>query len=160
PKIGVWPDAYYMAVNEFDDSCGLCFTGVGAVAFDRSSMLAGQAASLVYFDLDTSFYSMLPSDLDGSTAPPAGAPDRFVQVDDNAWGYLQDQLELWNFHVDWTTPANSTFTSGGTLATASFSTDLCTASGCDIVQPGVGSSLDPIPDRLMYRLAYRHFADH
>jgi IPT/TIG domain len=160
PKIGVWPDGYYMSVNEFDDSCGLCFAGVGAVAFDRASMLAGSAASLVYFDLDTNFYSMLPSDLDGSTSPPAGAPDRFVQFDDNAWGYVQDQLEIWNFHVDWTTPANSTFTSGVTLATASFDSNMCFYDRWCVHQPSPGEGLDAISDRLMYRLAYRHFSDH
>ena len=160
PKIAVWPDAYYMSVNQFDESCGFCFVGAGAIAFDRAKMIAGQAASLVYVDLDTNFFGMLPSDLDGSTTPPAGAPDRFVQFDDNAWGYAQDQLELWNFHVDWTTPANSTFTSGGTLATASFDSNMCGYDRWCIDQPSPGEGLDAISDRLMYRLAYRRFSDH
>jgi hypothetical protein len=163
PKLAVWPDAYYMSVNEFDDSCGLCGVGVGAVAFDRASMLTGSAASLVYFDLDTSFHNMLPSDLDGSAAPPAGAPDRFVQFDDPAIPFFNDlskQLEIWNFHVDWTTPANSTFTSGGTLTPASFDSNMCDYFQDCVPEPSPGESVDAISDRLMYRLAYRRFADH
>jgi hypothetical protein len=157
PKLAVWPDAYYMSVNQFDDSCGLCFVGAAAVAFDRTSMLAGNDASLVYVDLDTNYHSLLPSDLDGSTPPPAGAPDRFVQFDDNS---PVDQLEIWNFHVDWATPASSTFTSGGTVATASFDSNMCFGdSGC-VQQPSPGEGLDALADRLMYRLAYRHFSDH
>jgi hypothetical protein len=160
PKLGVWPDAYYMSTNRFDETCDFCFVGAGAVAFDRAAMIQGLDASVVTFDLDTNFYSMLPADLDGSTTPASGASNPFVQFDDDAWGYLQDQLEIWNFHVDWTTPANSTFTSGGILTTAASNSDLCTASGCGVVQPGLGPSLDGITDRLMYRLAYRRLTGH
>ena len=70
-------------------------------------------AQAVYFDLysvDPNLGGMLPTDLDGATPPPAGSPNYIVQFDDDAWGYPADQLELFKFHVDWTTPANSTFT--------------------------------------------------
>jgi hypothetical protein len=76
-------------------------------------------------------------------------------MDDNAWGYPQDQLEAWKFHVDWVTPANSTFTSQPNLATASF-----VQMGSGIPQPGTPTTLDTLSDRLMYRLAYRNFGDH
>jgi hypothetical protein len=84
PKFGVWPDAYYMSINQFS---GSSWAGAGAVAFERSKMLAGLPARMVYFDLyaaNPNFGGMLPSDLDGLRPPPAGSPNYFVEVDDNA----------------------------------------------------------------------------
>ena len=40
PKFGVWPDAYYMTDNQFNQA-GTAFLGAGAFAFDRAKMLAG-----------------------------------------------------------------------------------------------------------------------
>ena len=111
PKFGVWPDGYYMAINQFTPFT-LQFAGQGVAVFNRAAMLNGQAANMVYFDLasvDPNLGGMLPSDLDGP--PPApGSPNYFVQMDDDAVGYPTDQLELWRFHADWTTPSASTFT--------------------------------------------------
>jgi Big-like domain-containing protein len=160
PHLGVWPDAYYLSINQFS---GNSWGGQGAVAFDRSAMLAGQTASMVYFDLfsvDQNLGGMLPSDLDGP-APPSGAPNVFVEADDNAAGFPQDQLQLWSFHVDWTTPASSTFTHTGNLATAAFDSNLCNFSRNCIPQPGnPPRGLDALSDRIMYRLQYRNFGDH
>ena len=153
PKFGVWPDGYYASFNDFLN--GQSYVGATVIAFERNKMLLGQAAQAVKFVLGTAFYSMLPSDLDGTTLPPAGAPNTFVQVDDNAWGYPQDQLEAWKFHVDWATPANSTFTLDGMPATSNF-----TQLSAGIPQPSTTVRLDTLGDRLMYRLAYRNFADH
>lgn len=52
PKFGVWPDGYYMAVNQFSCNFITCsWGGQGVVAFERDAMLAGGAARMVYFDL-------------------------------------------------------------------------------------------------------------
>jgi hypothetical protein len=166
PKFGVWPDGYYMTMNQFSLS-GFPFAtwewaGQGVVAFDRSKMLVGQAASRVYFDLfsnDPTLGGMLPSDLDG-VAPPAGSPNYFVQVDDDAWGYSPDQLQIWKFAVNWTTPSSSTFTKHKTLPTASFDSDLCGYARNCIPQPGTGAKLDAISDRVMYRLQYRNLGTY
>ena len=160
PKFGIWPDAYYMSVNQFDAGS---WAGAGAVAFERSKMLLGQSARMIYFDLalvDLNLGGMLPSHMDGSTLPPTGSPNYFVQFDDDAWGYPQDQLEIWRFHVDWTTPANSTFTGPTLLATAAFDSNLCSYSRNCIPQPGTTARVDAISDRLMYRLQYRNFGTH
>ena len=42
PKLGVWPDAYYMSFNMFS---GNAFVGARACAFDRSKMLIGSTAT-------------------------------------------------------------------------------------------------------------------
>src|SRR6266498_2578543 len=49
PKIGVWPDGYYMMANEFPNSSATS-AGTGVFAFERSKMLNGQPARVVFFD--------------------------------------------------------------------------------------------------------------
>src|SRR5207237_10271873 len=44
PKLGVWPDAYYLSFNDFDH--GGPFTGASVVALDRAAMLAGNSATM------------------------------------------------------------------------------------------------------------------
>lgn len=155
-KFGVWPDAYYLSTNEF--SAAGSFLGVGAWAMDRTNMLAGNAASMQYFHLGTSYFGLLPSDLDGSTAPPAGAPNPFVEYDD--WSSPGNYyLKVMNFHVDWAAPASSTFTSAATIPVAAFDSDLCGYASC-MPQPGTSAVVDTLSDRLMFRLAYRNLGDH
>ena len=163
PKFGVWPDGYYMAVNQFTCSFfGCSWAGQGVAVFEREKMLAGNPADpprMIAFDLysqDPNLGGMLPSDLNGP-APLAGTPNYFVQFDDNSWGYSPDQLQIWAFHVDWTTPSNSTFTFVRALSTAAFDSNLCGYNLC-VPQKGTKRKLDPLSDRLMYRLQYRNFA--
>lgn len=167
PKFGVWPDGYYMTANQFntDGSWG----GAGAYVFERTKMLAGLSAQMVYFDLfslDPRLDGMLPSDLDGATPPPVGTPNFYLKMDDDGLNnspypnYPTDQLELWQFHVDWITPSNSTFTGPILLTTAAFDSNMCSFSANCIPQPGTKSKLDAIADRLMYRLAYRNLGTH
>ena len=161
PHLGVWPDGYYMSVNQFAAG-SLSWAGGGVVAFERDQMLLGQPAQMVYFDLfgiDPNLGGMLPSDLDGA-APAAGTPNTFAQIDDDAWGYPTDQIELWDFHVDWTTPAASTFTQSGVLPVAAFDANMCNGSRNCIPQQGTTVKLDSIADRVMYRLQYRDFGSY
>src|SRR5207253_7880404 len=67
-------------------------------------------------------------------------------------------LNLFKFHVDFTTPSNSTFTGPTAIPVASFS-EACGGVTC-IPQPGTTQQLDSLGDRLMFRLAYRNFGDH
>lgn len=149
PKLGVWPDGYYVSYNIFNG--GNTFAGSKVCALDRSAMLAGAPATQQCFQLGTSYGGLLPSDLDGSVPPPVGAPNLFMNFGANS-------LNLWKFHVDWSTPANSTFTGPTNIAVASFSA-ACSGGGTCIPQAGTTQKLDSLADRLMYRLAYRKFAD-
>jgi hypothetical protein len=101
--------------------------------------------------LSSSFGGLLPSDLDGSIAPPLGSPNPFLNFGTN-------RLNLWKFHVDWANAANSTFTGPTAISVAAF-TPACSGGGTCIPQPNTRQKLDSLADRLMYRLAYRHFAD-
>jgi hypothetical protein len=152
PKLSVWPDAYYVTYNLFDAG-GSSFQGAEVCAMDRASMLAGSAANQQCFTTSTSFGGVLASDVDGA-APPAGEPNLLV-----ALGTTSTTLAYWKFHVDWATPANSTFTGPSNLTVASY-TQACGSSGTCIPQSGTTQQLDSLSDRVMFRLAYRNFGDH
>lgn len=70
-----------------------------------------------------------------------------------------DYLEVWAFHADFATPANSTFEKLPVVPVADFDSDLCGVDivGC-ILQPGTGTLLDPIREVVMWRVQYRNFA--
>ena len=152
PKLGVWPDAYYLSIDEQDPRNGYAYTGVLVCALDRISMLAGAPASAQCFQLSPNLgHSLLPSDLDGSMPPPSGSPNYLMNLSANA-------LNVWQFHVDWATPSNSTLTGPVSLPVTPF-TQACNGTMC-VPQLGTTDTVDAIGDRLMYRLAYRNFGDH
>src|SRR5713226_6397857 len=99
PKLGVWPDAYYITFNIFNN--GATFAGAKLCAYDRAAMLVGSDATQLCFQLSSSFGGVLPSDLDGLTPPPPGSPNFMLNFGTNS-------LNLWKFHADFVTPANST----------------------------------------------------
>jgi hypothetical protein len=148
PKLSVWPDAYYINFNTF----GSTFLGGLACAYDRTAMLAGAAATQICFGPISTFASALPSDLDGSTAPPAGSPAFFVNLQTTT------SLNLFKFHVNFATPGASTFT-GPTVITVPGFAVACSTGAC-LPQVDTKQKLDGLSDRLMYRLAYRNFGDH
>ena len=149
PKMGVWPDAYYVTFNMFG---GISFVGADVCAYDRNAMLNGQPATQVCFQQGPSVASLLPSDLDGHTPPPAGSPNFVMNFGANS-------LNLYKFHVDFATPANSTFTGPVNIPVAPF-TPLCNGGRGCVPQLGDTTQLDSLADRLMHRLAYRNFGDH
>ena len=148
PKLGVWPDGYYVTYNIFTN--GRTFAGAKVCSLDRNAMIAGTAATQICFQTSTSYGGLLPSDLDGTTPPAAGSPNFLVNFGTNS-------LNLWKFHVDFAAPALSTFTGPTPIAVAAFN-PACGGGTC-IPQPNTSQKLDSLADRLMYRLAYRHFAD-
>ena len=149
PHFGVWPDGYYMSTNQFT---GNTYDGPRPYVFDRTSMLQGLTATFqTTANALGPIAGFLPSDLDGTTPPPAGAPNYFL-----AFG---SPMEFYEFHVDWATPANTTFTNVTNLANAPF-TRLCPSTESCIPQPGTAVGLDALANRGMFRLAYRNFGTH
>src|SRR5437899_4248252 len=149
PKLGVWPDAYYLSTHDFS---GNSFAGATTWAFASSSKLAGTPATAQLFHLSFLYGGLLPSTLDGKTLPPAGSPNYFVSLGDAS------SLYLWKFHVDFANSANSTLTGPLSIPVAGY-TELCNGGTC-VPQAGTTQQLDSLADRVMYRLAYRNFGDH
>jgi len=168
PKLGVWQDGYYMAVNRFNTNSGSTpFIGAAGCVLQRSKMLTGDAsAAMIYFKtetlggsgsgLGTDCYAMLPSDCDG-TFPAAGTPNYFTYINDNSGGGASE-LRIWALHVDWVTTANSTFTFVTNLPVTTY-TMLGTGTGV-VAQSGTTNKLDGLGDRLMFRNQYRNFGSY
>ncbi len=144
PKMGVWSDGYYVTFNMFTST----FQGPRVCAYDRAAMIAGHPATQQCFQLSSSYGSMLPADIDGATAPPAGSPNYLVSRRSGS------SLGMWKFHVDWNNAANSTLTGPATIAVAAYNA-ACGGGTC-VPQPGTSQKLDSLADRLMFRLAYRN----
>jgi len=154
PKLGVWPDAYYITANLFNPS-SFAFVGSQVCALDRSSMLSGLAATQQCFNTGTTYIGILPSDLDGATPPPAGSPNYVLSL-----GATDGFLAFWKFHVDWATPFNSALTGPTILTTSPYTLPCGDTGGACIPQQGTAQQLNTVGERLMYRLAYRNFPDH
>jgi hypothetical protein len=147
PKFGVWPDGYYMAVNRFNPN----YAGTGQAVYDRTAMIAGDPnARMVYLTLPNSAppYSCLPSSCDGAF-PPLGTPNYYVFMNS------PNQLGVYEYHVDWTNTANSTFGNYLQLPVNTFNDNVA-----GIPQKGTTRPASTLADRLMYRLQFRKFNDH
>lgn len=153
-KSGVWPDGYYMMYHMF--AGGYTWAGTQVCAFDRVKMLAGQAATQQCFGPNSSYGGLLPSHLQGSALPPAGSPNYFMAFGGSG------QLLFWPFHVDWTTPANTTFpfNSPTSITVANFAEPCGGSSGVCVPQSGTSQLLDTLGDRLMWRMNYRNFGTY
>ncbi|MCP4655194.1 MAG: hypothetical protein GY856_07215 [bacterium] len=159
PKYAVWPDAYYVSTNEATSA---------VYALDRDAMLVGNPATYQRFtttDLDAfTFQSLTPGDLDGAQLPPAGTPNFFVRHRDgdaHGDGPGQDRLELFEFHVDWANPGNSTFSGPIDVSLTEFDSSICgfTTMNC-VPQPSTTQLLDPIREVVMWAFRYHNFGSY
>ena len=149
PKFGIWRDGYYLSTNNFMGG----WVGNSACAFDRTAMLAGdpnaQRISFTISPGSDGFTSLLPADCDGAF-PAAGTPEYFTYIRTGT----PQKLGIYEFHSDWTNPANSTFTNLTYLPVTAFNT---MGWGTGIPQLGSPQQLETLGDRLMYRVQYRKF---
>ncbi|MCC7278753.1 MAG: hypothetical protein IT487_10620 [Chromatiaceae bacterium] len=155
PKIGVWPDGYYVTYNMFGDAG---FKGVTTCALERRAMLNGDPASRQQCFFRAQEWSLLPSDLDGHNPPPVGSPNYIIG---EHWDDFT-KLTMYRFAVDWDTTANSSFT-GPVYITVDPYTPACldvTDRGRCVPQPSPGVLLESLGGHAMYRLAYRNFGTH
>ena len=160
PKLGAWPDAYYMAMNVFNSS-GTAYLGTEPFAFDRSQMLVGAPATAISPGVvgapANNEDPLMPSDFDGQILPPSGAPNTFLEFPDSTGNNL-GHYRYWHYSVGvpfGNSPSFTQFT-GPTAAPFTF---ICPFTRACVPQLGQSSAnwLDAIGDRLMFRLAYRNF---
>ncbi len=154
PRLGVWPDGYYVTSSTGDDV-------VQKTICAAARMLAGQTATeQCVTKNDVNFLN--PADVDGPTPPPANAPNIVMAAGGTQLKNVDsdDGIYAFKYHVDWTTPANSTL-SGPTKITVGRYNYLCNGqlTSC-VTQPSTQQRLDAQGDKLMQRLAYRNFGEH
>jgi hypothetical protein len=161
-KISVFSDAYYATGDP-----NRIFTGLGNTisAFERSAMLAGNPTPrfVTFFvpaprsPFQIPYSHMLAADLEGTRLPPTDTPEYVVQVQDANLGFPADRLQVYEFHVDWDSPASSTLIPTSSLVPEPFDSNACVEQDC-IKQPGVGQRLDSLSyGYMMQRLTYRNF---
>ncbi len=166
PKVGVWPDGYYISTNE--QLSGAIPSGY---ILDRSSMLASQAAGILSFSVPPlaafGFQALTPADLDGSISPPSGAPGIYMRHRDdeahNPPGTPGDFLEIWEVQVDFQNPDNSGIFGPFEIAVAGFNSNLCGLAGASdacVPQHDTSQGLDTLKQVIMWRLSYRNFGTH
>ncbi len=177
PKLGTWADGYYLSMDLEDPSNNYQEVGVVACALDRTDMLIGATPdSPQCFKQPTTIngslelgHSLIPADVNGTTPPPTGRDEFFVSIENPANDGVtttSDTFNLWDFHVDWSNPANSTFTQStpsvapytpGCYQPTQIANTIC------VPEPSTattGKHIDSVGDRFMPRLDYRNFGSY
>ena len=158
PKFGIWPaqNSYTMTAPQFNST-----GGQGVWGFERDKMIACQTARFVYQDmvgLDPTLPRILPADADGPVAPPDGTPQPIVTDEDDGAGFPADRIVIWNATMTWGGSPSITLTHEGDLPVAAFDQDVgCGGGRTCIPQPGTSVKVDALPNRPMYRAAYRNY---
>jgi len=170
PKFGLWPDAYYLSMNEFTDKrTPSGFKGVRVYALDRNSMVNGGSAHAIGFsilpaDLGDQ-YSLVPASFRTGDPPPAGQPEWFMDVNSSAVaGTVETQVFVRRFHVDFATPGNSTFGVGAShspdgIITVNGFKGAFNANTIHLCPNGTATTtqwLDTHGDKIMYPLIYQN----
>jgi hypothetical protein len=181
PKLGTWADGYYVGFDLMDVDQAYRIIGVMACAMDRTNMLTGATPNPIQCFSDPNpiplsgapylRHSLVPADIDGKTAPPAGRDEIFVSIQNpprDGTSTTSNSINLWEFHVDWVDPANSTFTNSSltvpTYTPGCYTPGRPTNTYC-VIEPALHPAgghylIDSMGDRLMPRLAYRNFGTY
>ncbi len=165
PKFGMWPDAYYFAVNEFSNNT--TFNGVRVFALDRNSMIVGGSANTIGFSILPAdlgdVYSLVPASFRTGSAPPLGTAEYFLAVNSSMTaGTVENQVFAWRFHADFVTPASSTFglgvnhTPNGTITVNGFVDAFTSTTEYIVPQNGTTVKLDTLGDKIMYPVVYQN----
>lgn len=168
PKIGVWPDAYYVTSYEG--------ANLGIFAIERLKMLSGDpTASFIKTTLaDTTPAAgyrdtrVIPADLDG-TVPPAGTPGIFLRTVDNNQDIndARDRIEIYSAVPNFVTNTIAfnlveDLDAGDGLNP--FATMLGNRNGQGIrdmiPQPGTIDTIDSLSNRPMMQLKFRDYGTH
>jgi hypothetical protein len=151
PRPAVWPDGYYIPSSTGDD-----VIQKHTCVVERAKMLSGQPASEQCLVINGVNF-LNNADLDGSELPPAGAPNIMMAAGGTQLAYDTDDdgIYVWQVHVDWQRPANTTAIGPQKINVAPYRY-LCGGQLTSCVpQPGTDRRLDAQGDKIMARLVYR-----
>jgi len=162
PKFGLWPDAYYLTMNEHTTPEDSSFVGVRVYALDRAKMIRGEPTDAVGFTIYPTglgkSMSLVPASFRTGNPPPAGEREFLLAVD-AVQGDTLTQVKGWLFHVDFVTPANSTLGLGADHTPNA----LITVNGFTnpapkklVPQPLTEQKLDSLGDRMMTPVVYQN----
>ncbi len=156
PKMGIWPDGLYMSTNMFDCLNAGCssasYQGARAYAFNINKMVNGTALTandVQFVDMTPAgnHFTVLPSNYRG-TSPPANTPNYFVGESQTAFAW-----EVYKFHIDFTTPANTTYTGPTNVSQTTYVT-----AASSVPNPSPGLNNETLADRMMMQVQYRNIS--
>ncbi len=158
PKLGLWPDGYYLSADMLDVyNNGLVKEpeGVKVWALNREDLTSPSTtvARYIPFYLPEwmDYEHLVPSNLLGYP-PPTGTPNYFAAIQ-------QGKFHIWEFYADWLNPGSSRFGTWDKKPNKTISTDNHWVTGYVIPQPAedkiLPEQLDVVGDRLMSPLQYR-----
>ncbi len=182
PKWGTWADAYYVSFDLEDIDNKYQPIGIAACALDRTNMLLGLTPDPMQCFSDPSpipthgalylKHSLIPGDVEGTTPPPDGRDEFLVSIQNppnDGHSLTSSSLNLWDFHVDWINPTNSSLTKSSVpvapYTPACYNVAFPLRTVC-VPEPSVNPKngfhyqLDGVGDRLMPRLSYRNFGSY
>ena len=157
PRPAIWIDGYYVPTSSSDNRISdTIATEKHACVVDRARMLKGEPArEQCQVVLNVNFLNN--ADIDGMATPPSGAPNVMLAAGGTQLDKIFDAatIDAWQFHVDWTTPANTKLIGPQKIAVAPYHY-LCDGqlSNC-VPQPGTERRLDAQGDKIMSRVVYR-----
>ena len=179
PKLGTWEDAYYATFDLEDRAQKYLNIGVLVCALDRTNMLLGNTPNPMQCFSDPNpiptngtlalNHSLIPADVEGTTSPPTGRDEFLVSIQNppnDGHTTTSKTINLWDFHVDWVTPTNSTFTNTpltvpsytpGCYQAAHIFDTYCVPEKAVNPVNKAHYHVDSVGDRLMPRLSYRNF---
>ena len=161
PRPAVWTDGYYNPTSSSDDRISdTIATQKHACVADRERMLKGlPAAEQCIVVLNVNFLNN--ADIDGKALPPRGAPNVMMAAGGTQLDKIlgANTIDVWQFHVDWKTPARTRLDGPQKIAVAPYEY-LCGGQLTNCVpQPGTDRGLDAQGDKIMSRLVYRRLGD-
>jgi hypothetical protein len=173
PKFAMWDsggnpaqNAYFFTVNLFINNT--TFVGVRAFALDRASMLGAGPANAIAFTIPPvglgDSYSLVPAGFRSGDPPPTGRNEMLLSIDSPATGGVTlTQVHAWFFHVDFATPANSTFgvlpnhSPNAQITVSGFIDAFTNGAGFTIVpQLGTVDKIDTLGDKIMTPVVYQN----
>lgn len=166
PHYSVWPDGYYLTVNEGGGGGGA--NPREAYVIERDVILAGgvnpQIAGFVMegqFSNPTTIHSGEPVNLLG-TAFPEDTPGFITYLQDDSWSgsITFDHLKVWEIDIDWDDIDSSTISAPQEIPVDSFDSLFAPFGVGEINQPGTGQELAGQGGIISYAANYRAFDDH
>jgi hypothetical protein len=151
--------------------------GVLVCALDRTNMLInGTANTPICFEepdpVTTTVYlghSLIPADVEGTTPPPAGRDEFLTSIENpilSSGVVTSTTFNLWDFHVDWANPAESSLTESTITESAyhpgCYTVDAPVNTIC-VPEPSTATTnnyIDSVGDRFMPRMSYRNFGSY